>query len=214
MNQKKQKTEESSAQVKASAVSKPRILVKKIGTYIERPNDLRTSSGRADAYKSLAVQICHDVSQMREDSLGQVILVLHALELALKAYLIHAGLNEEQLSRRPFSHNLNNAYLEAKKRGLQIIVGKDLEPHDIILRHSDFHGDKTDRLIQWASQLHDRGLLRYELRDVSLPTCIDLLPIIRAVLEAIPDPNITPVNAARHQHRLRAIPESGPPNDA
>lgn len=50
------------------------------------------------------------------DSMG--LISSHAIELTLKAYLIHVGLDEKQLKK--IGHNLDDAWLAAHKAGLPI----------------------------------------------------------------------------------------------
>ncbi|MCK1603916.1 hypothetical protein IVB02_21365 [Bradyrhizobium sp. 166] len=163
--------------------------IKKVSVYRERTNNLDTPQGRADAYRNLADEIYHSARQMPEDSTAQQILIFHVLELALKGYLIHTGLKEEQLSKRPYSHNLINAYAEAKRRGLRVSLAGGAEPHDIILgsRGAGADLDKVDLIINWANEFHDRGVLRYSVASALLPTCLDVFPIIDEVLKAIPN---------------------------
>jgi hypothetical protein len=188
MSKKHEDAAGSATDTKASVSSGPTLQLKKVAVYRERTNDLDTSQGRANAYKNLAGEICHSAREMRdEDSTAQYILVFHALELALKGYLIHAGLKEEQLSRHPYSHNLTNAYAEAKRRGLHVLLDRANEPDDTILRRrgASVALDKVDLIIQWANEFHNRGFLRYNIANALLPSCLDVFPILDEILKAV-----------------------------
>jgi hypothetical protein len=134
-----------------------------------RPDDLTTSAGIASAYKSLATEINNAArSSSFPDSTAQHILVFHAIELALKAYLIHSGgFDQQQLAGRKFSHNLINLYNEATKNGLNI--------NDI---------NDREELIKWSNEYHDKGLIRYDIENLrNLPKCEILFPLVDAILK-------------------------------
>ena len=106
------------------------------------------------------------------DSTAQHILVLHAIELALKGYLVHSGVSERELKRR-FSHDLEKLFAEAKKRGLTV------------------NAAHVDELVAWANEYHKDGLIRYDIASFrELPMCEVLFPIIDAIVRAIPTPTI------------------------
>jgi len=50
-------------------------------------------------------------------SSAEYILIAHALELSLKAFLAKRGLSEKELRNEPYGHNLDSLYDEAVKRG-------------------------------------------------------------------------------------------------
>jgi hypothetical protein len=51
------------------------------------------------------------------------LLFYHAMELALKAYLIARGVSEQDLKNRPFGHNIKKLVDEAVDRGLTLPPG-------------------------------------------------------------------------------------------
>lgn len=99
---------------------------------------------------------------------GEYILTFHALELGLKAFLAKSGLSNDELRKKPFSHNLVNLYGEACKRGLSISL------------------HKVEETIEWINEYHDQGaLLRYDFAQTrELPMCATLFPIVQAILAA------------------------------
>jgi hypothetical protein len=104
------------------------------------------------------------------DSTAQHILVLHAIELALKGYLVHTGLTEKELKKK-FSHDLEKLFAEARKRGLTVNV------------------QHVDELIAWSNEYHKDGLIRYDIASFrELPMCESLFPIVDVIMGAIPMP--------------------------
>jgi hypothetical protein len=132
-------------------------------------NNLETRNGIANAYKSLAANIYQSAKTMLANCVGQHILLYHAIELALKGYLLQhdASLDEEKLQKK-FSHDLEKLYEAAKAKGLKVKVKNE--------------GD----LIKWANEHHNFGLLRYDIANFkTLPICTDIYPVVDAILVAI-----------------------------
>lgn len=138
-----------------------------------RTNDVSSPAGVASAYKSLAAEVCQAARDMPfPDSTAQHILVLHAIELALKGCLVHSGVSEKDLKYK-FSHDLEKLFAEAKTRGLVVNVAY------------------ADELIAWSNEYHKDGLIRYDIATFrELPMCAVLFPIIDAIVRAIPTPTI------------------------
>jgi hypothetical protein len=127
------------------------------------------SASIASGYRALAAEIANGAESMfLQDSVAQHIAIFHAIELALKGYLIHSGLTEKKLQKK-FSHDLEKLFAKAKARGL--IVN---------LSH-------VDEIIAWSNEHHKDGLIRYDIAQFSkLPKCEVLFPIVDAIVHAIP----------------------------
>jgi hypothetical protein len=54
------------------------------------------------------------------NSVGEYILIAHALELSLKAFLARHKLSEKALRNEPYRHNLDNLYKKAVELGLRL----------------------------------------------------------------------------------------------
>jgi len=123
----------------------------------------------ASGYRGLASDIANEAQSMVvPGSVAQHILVFHAIELALKGYLIHSGLTENKL-RTEYSHDLKRLFKKAKAHGLVV----DL-PH-------------VDEIIAWSNEHHKDGLIRYDnSQDSRLPKCEVLFPVLDAIVNAIP----------------------------
>ncbi len=102
------------------------------------------------------------------DGPPQYVLIFHAIELALKAFLIGKGLTIANLKKRPFGHNLVNLYATAQQHGLRLSV------------------PDADKFLAWINEYHDRdALIRYEFtKTQTLPMVEVLFPIVAALIEA------------------------------
>lgn len=82
----------------------------------------------------------------RRFALPAVMLIAHAIELYLKAWLSEKGVTTQELRRRPYGHDLTTLFAEAKTRGL-------IEParppqqsfQDMIESFAEHHGDYSFR---------------------------------------------------------------------
>jgi hypothetical protein len=93
------------------------------------------------------------------------ILVLHAIELALKAFLMKQGIGEKKL--KSYGHDLIALYEEAVGRGL-------------ILANSN-----ACNLIAWINEWHSGVQIRYEFtKERELPMCSELVPLADAIIAA------------------------------
>ena len=133
--------------------------------------DPNTNDGRSKAFRYGAGECLIGAQKLDAgfpDLTGEYILTFHALELGLKAFLAKHGLTNEQLRKKPFSHNLVNLYNEACKRGLSISL------------------PNIEDTIAWINEYHDQGsLLRYDFTNArELPMCTTLFPIVEAILVA------------------------------
>jgi hypothetical protein len=102
------------------------------------------------------------------DSAPQYVLIFHAIELALKAFLIGKGFATAQLKKHPFGHNLVNLYETAQQHDLRLVVAD------------------ADKFLAWVNEYHDRdALIRYEFTKArTLPMAEMLFPIVAALIEA------------------------------
>jgi hypothetical protein len=102
------------------------------------------------------------------DSAPQYVLIFHAIELALKAFLIGQGFTSAKLKKSPFGHNLVKLYETAQNHGLRLPVAD------------------VDKFLVWINEYHNRdGLIRYEFTTTrTLPTVGVLTPIVAALIDA------------------------------
>jgi hypothetical protein len=127
--------------------------------------------GLAEAYALGAGDLVKDArfldEQLFSDRTGHYILTLHAIELALKAFLIGKGYTEESLRSKPFGHDLVELYKAAQSKGL-------------VLATPD-----ADGLIDWINEWHFYSVkIRYEFtKDRQLPTCAVLIPLATEIIQ-------------------------------
>ena len=94
------------------------------------------------------------------------IILFHAIELGLKAFLIKSGINPKKLKDKPYGHNLANLYKEAIRRGLTLGF------------------PNADALIQWIAQW-EGAKIRYDFDEArELPVCAELTPLAEAIIAA------------------------------
>jgi hypothetical protein len=96
------------------------------------------------------------------------IIILHSIELGLKAFLIKSGVDVKTLSKNPYRHDLCALYNEAAQRGLSL-------------------GDpNAGALIAWVNEWHCKGVkIRYEFAgERDLPMCAVLIPLAEAIITA------------------------------
>jgi hypothetical protein len=94
------------------------------------------------------------------------VILFHAIELGLKAFLIKDGMSIEELRKSPYGHNLQSLYREASKRGLYL-DDSQFEP-----------------MIDWINKWGGVKI-RYEFDTArDLPTCADLCPLAEAIIAA------------------------------
>lgn len=107
------------------------------------------------------------------DTTGEYILLLHCIELALKAFMIKCGMTEAVLRKKHFGHDLVRLYEAAEQHGLQLNA-PDIE------------------LIRWVNEWHNDGVkIRYEFGTPrALPMCEVLLPIAAKILDATRNPPV------------------------
>jgi hypothetical protein len=130
--------------------------------------DASTPDGLAAAFRHGATECLMNAEDLAcgktANLTGHYIVTLHALELALKAFLARKGLTETALSKKPYGHNLVALYSEAVKWGFSLPFPR----------------------VEHLNKYHRSGAsLRYnfsEMRD--LPLCSDLFPMISELLNA------------------------------
>lgn len=87
--------------------------------------------GYAKQYLEAAILV--DTQMSKRKSFGHiqappaVFLLAHGLEITLKAYLLHKGMDLEVLGKRPFGHNLKRLLSEAQKLGLDELYQGSVE---------------------------------------------------------------------------------------
>ena len=130
--------------------------------------DPNTNEGRSEGFWNgsyecfLAAEKLDDEMQ---DTVGEYILIFHALELGLKAFLAKHGYSNRDLRQEPFGHNLVNLCATACKHGLSI------------------QAYESDGLIKWLSESYNS--LRYDFTEErEHPMGQVLFPVVDAVLVA------------------------------
>lgn len=94
------------------------------------------------------------------DTTGEYILLFHAVELALKAFLVKAGVQQSRLKKKPFGHDVVALYNEAIKLGLA------LNEPDI------------DETLAWNNEWHATTIIRYQVtKEITLPMCTTLFSL-------------------------------------
>lgn len=144
-----------------------------------------TGQGLAMAYKIGSSELLADARLLLKDKFsssrtGNYILTFHAIELALKAFLIARGFTEKALKGKSFGHDLNKLYAAAKANGLKLET------------------PNADDLIAWSNEWHAEGVkIRYEFSEQrTLPLCDALVPIASEIINKIIWSNrVTTLNA-------------------
>lgn len=130
--------------------------------------DPTTPTGLCEAFRLGASQCLRGARQIRlPDTSPQYILAFHAIELALKAYLVRSGLTIKDVKKH--RHDLVKLYAEAVHRGLSIKI------------------EHADDLISWINEYHSgNARIRYEFAEYrELPICDHyLFPLADAVIAA------------------------------
>jgi hypothetical protein len=94
------------------------------------------------------------------------IILFHAIELGLKAFLIKSGMDTETLRKHPYGHNLRSLFKEATRQGLI------------------FNDPQAGPMIDWINKW-DGTKIRYEFDTArDLPTCAELSPLAEAIIAA------------------------------
>jgi len=151
-------------------MSKIRVSRGAVTTRFPRDIDPNTNEGRSKAFWQGAGECFSAAKKLDDedalrDTVGEYILIFHALELGLKAYLAKRGFSDKQLWNESFGHNLVNLVHECRE------VGMSLSIHD-----ADLH-------IEWLSKSHKS--LRYVFTETrEQPMGRVLLPIVQEVLDA------------------------------
>jgi len=134
--------------------------------------DASTPQGLSKAFRHGAFECLLNAEALMESNTanltGHYIVTLHAIELGLKAFLAKNGLTADELSKKPYGHDLVALYSEAVRRGLTVAV------------------PNIDKTLEYLNRYHNKGAtLRYVFAHRrELPLCSDLLPIISALVNA------------------------------
>jgi hypothetical protein len=101
---------------------------------------------------------------------GEYILIAHALELSLKAFLAKHGLTEEELrTKKPYIHNLDGLYDRAVELGLDLTSI-----------------DHAKHLIAWVNEYHSGGEpVRFALRHAASERTLPAGPVMFKIIDAI-----------------------------
>jgi hypothetical protein len=135
--------------------------------------DLSTPDGKSWLYRIEAGRCVSAANTLADhhpyrNETPHYIILFHAIELALKAFLINTGIDEGKLGKSPYRHDLCALYREAVGRGMN-------------LASPDAEG-----LIRWINEWHCVGVkIRYEFAtDRDLPACGVLSPLAQEIIEA------------------------------
>ncbi len=103
---------------------------------------------------------------MISDQSPQYFLIFHAIDLALKAFLINKRKTNGEL-RKAFRHDLLGLYEEAKRSGLNVM------------------SNDADKDIFWINEWHGGAGIRYDFGEQrTLPICSTLFPLADEIIEA------------------------------
>lgn len=104
----------------------------------------------------------------KPDETGEYIVLFHAIELGLKAFLLNHGVPEGDLRR--YGHDLVKLLQEAKRRGLSLAA------------------PNADDMIEWINEWHcDEVKIRYEFgTERFLPLCNAVFPLAEEIIAASP----------------------------
>jgi hypothetical protein len=147
-------------------------------SWLVRDIDHNTPAGLCEAFSYLARFCLEDAKKLDECwkgyySAGEYILIAHALELSLKAFLARHELPEEEL-RKQYGHDLDRLYDAAVERGLAL---------------PSITAVNVKGIITWINEYHSEGepvryALRYAALTRTLPAGAVVFPIIDAILLA------------------------------
>jgi hypothetical protein len=139
--------------------------------------DHSTAEGLSKNYFYVALGYRNDAKILHDrdpqfGGLGKYMLAFHALEVGLKSFLAKKGLSENELSRRPFGHDLTALYEEAVLRGLDLKRERDVRA---TIDHTNRYHYKAE------AQAEDEGnyyALRYDAGLKVLTSCAAVLEVI------------------------------------
>jgi hypothetical protein len=141
--------------------------------------DLSTPAGLCGAFNDLA-RVCQEDAMRLEDcsqgytSPGAYILIAHALELSLKAFLAKHQISEKEL-RTCYGHDLDRLYNKAIEVGLHRSV-------------SEAKKSEAKKKIARINKPHNENALRYDLSTRTLPSGSAVLEVIDAILHEVEGP--------------------------
>lgn len=126
--------------------------------------DPRVKNPRAHEMHAHARSFVQDADLIHNPaSTARIILQIHAIELALKAWLHEHGVSIEEL-RRKYGHNLDELVSEAKKKGLTLSEGD------------------AEQVITRLNAAGDEAALRYNFEFHNLPMFTDITRMARAIV--------------------------------
>jgi hypothetical protein len=139
----------------------------RLGTTRKPPAGLDASKALASgAAECLAAARSLD-SSGKPDQTGEYIVLFHAIELGLKAFLLKHGIPEEDL-RNKYGHDLVALLQEAKQHGLRLST------------------NMPDDMIEWINEWHCNEVkIRYEFdTERFLPLCNAVFPLAEEIIAA------------------------------
>src|SRR5215831_12506328 len=135
------------------------------------PDDFRRNT--SVAFVALARSCLEDAWKLDEfsqgyNSVGEYVLIAHALELSLKAFLAKHKLSEVTLRKEPYNHNLDSLYNKAVQLGLTLPL-----PY-------------AKEIITWVNEYHSGdGPIRYALRYAASTRTLPAGPAVFEIIDAI-----------------------------
>jgi hypothetical protein len=160
------------------APKSPRIPRPSIASYVtwQVPDFPDTPDGLCGQFCAIAEHCLEDAKKLDALSEGycspaEYILIAHALELSLKAFLAKHGLKEEAELRRDFVHNLDKLYKTASDD-----YGLDLSSST----------PDAKRIIAWVNEYHSGGdPIRHQLRYAAKTRhCLEVLLCSRSLMRS------------------------------
>jgi hypothetical protein len=111
------------------------------------------------------------LNQALADQVPEQTITFHALELGLKVFLIKKGFKPKRLARKPYGHDLEQLYSEAKAAGL-------------VLRF-----ELVEYMLEWINEWHNGpARVRYEFaEEKTLPMCEVVFPLIEEIISRTRD---------------------------
>ena len=139
----------------------------------------------AEAYKLAAEQLVRDsetgLIKLRFNS-PIYHLFSHAIETVLKSFLLTKGCSPQELSRKPYGHNLEELYAACLRRGLRLGRAGWSWRRDMIQLVNHLHDTP------YVLRYHKVGLYRIPTDDALMRLCKILFEAIRPSVDPRPIP--------------------------
>ncbi|MGA2411417.1 MAG: hypothetical protein ABSG46_13635 [Candidatus Binataceae bacterium] len=139
----------------------------RISIDVEEKDPVTRLSDRLRMGSGEFIKCAEGLNSPLSDLSPQYVLLFHAIELGLKAFIIKHGIDTLVLKKQ-YGHDLIGLYEAAKSRGMRLAVSN------------------VDRDILWINEWHgDSASIRYEFDEQrTLPICGTLFPLAHAIFDA------------------------------